>query len=74
MTSNLFEIHWDREHQPQKRKIPLLVDKFLAHLVLEKLENIKLVFIPVNTTSVLQPMDQGVTRSVKCPTATSLCY
>jgi len=44
----------------------LFVDKCPAHLVLEKLENTKLVFLPVNNISVLQPMDQGVTRSVKC--------
>jgi len=34
--------------------------------VLENLENIKLVFPPVNNTRVLQPMDQGMTRSLKC--------
>jgi hypothetical protein len=69
MNSDLFEAemrHWDRECQLQKRKITLLVDKFPAHLVLEKLENIKFVSLPVNTPSVLQSMDQGVTRSVKC--------
>jgi hypothetical protein len=43
MNYNLFEAemgHWDREYQLQKMKILLLVDKFPAHLVLEKLENI----------------------------------
>jgi len=43
----------------------LHVDNCPAHPVLEKLENIKLVFLPENTTSVFQPMDQGVTRSLK---------
>jgi hypothetical protein len=68
MTSDLFEAelrHWDRELRLQKRKILLLVDNCPAHPVLEKLENIKLVFLPANTTSMLQPMDQGVIR-LKC--------
>jgi hypothetical protein len=70
VTSDLFEAelrHLDRELQLQKRKIMLLVDNCPAHAVLVKLENIKLVFLSANTTSVLQPMDEGVTRSLKCP-------
>jgi hypothetical protein len=69
MTSDLFEAelrHWDRELRLQKRKILLLVDNCPTRPVLEKLENIKLVFLPANTTSMLQPMDQGVIRSLKC--------
>jgi hypothetical protein len=34
--------------------------------VLQKLENVKLVFLPANSASVLQPVDQGVARSIKC--------
>jgi hypothetical protein len=69
MTSSLFEAElrsWDRELQTRKRKIILLVDNCPSHPVLQNLENIKLVFIPPNTTSILQPMDQGVIRSLKC--------
>jgi hypothetical protein len=44
----------------------LLVDNCPAHPVLQKLENIKLAFLSANTTSMLQPMDQGVIRSLKC--------
>lgn len=69
MTSELFETEmrrWDRELGIQKRRILLLVDNCPAHPVLSGLENIKLVFLPPNTTSVLQPMDQGVIRSLKC--------
>jgi hypothetical protein len=44
----------------------LLVDNCPAHPVLEKLESIKLVFLPANTTSMLQLMDQEVIRSFKC--------
>jgi hypothetical protein len=63
MTSDLSEVklrHWDRELWLQK-KILLLADNCPAHPVLEKL-----VFLPANTTSMLQPMDQGVIRSLKC--------
>jgi hypothetical protein len=69
MTSNLFESElwlWDWQLRLQNRKILLLVDNCLAHAELDNLQNIKLVFLPVNTTSVLQPMDQGVIRSLKC--------
>jgi hypothetical protein len=69
MTSDLFEAelrHWYRELRLQKRKILLIVDNCPAHPVLEKLENIKLVFLPANTTSMLQPMDQAVIRILKC--------
>lgn len=68
MTSDLFttEIrHRGRELPTQKAKIQLLVDNCPAHPVVEDLENIKLVFIPANTTSIIQPMDQGVIRSLK---------
>jgi hypothetical protein len=66
MTSDLFEAkltHWDRELRLQKRKITLLLDNCPAHPVLEKLKNIKLVFLPANTTSMLQPMDQEVSNA-----------
>jgi hypothetical protein len=44
----------------------VLVENCPAHPVLKNLENIKLVFLPANTTSLLQSMDQGVMRSLKC--------
>ncbi|KAJ8865962.1 hypothetical protein PR048_033486 [Dryococelus australis] len=65
---NLFEAElssWNREHPTRKRKIILLVDNCPAHPVLLNLENIKLVFLPANTTSILQPTDQGVIRRLK---------
>jgi hypothetical protein len=68
MTSDLFEAKmrlWNMEIALQKRKILLLVDKCPAHPVLEKVENIKLMFLPANTKSMLQPTDQRVTRSLK---------
>lgn len=68
MTSKVFEEElrqWDNDLWKTKRKIVLLVDNCTAHPHLENLRCIKLVFLPPNTTSVLQPMDQGVIRSLK---------
>ncbi|XP_022160362.1 tigger transposable element-derived protein 4-like [Myzus persicae] len=53
MTSAIFEKtlnYWDDELRPH----PSLNLKF-----------IKLIFLPTNTTAVLQPMDQGVIRNIK---------
>ena len=47
------------------RKIALLIDNCPAHPSTSDLTNVQLVFLPPNTTSVLQPMDQGVIRSLK---------
>ena len=68
MTGVLFE-DWVRKLDPffraQSRKVALLIDNCPAHPEIKNLTNIKLIFLPPNTTSVLQPMDQGVTRSLK---------
>ena len=60
MTGVLFE-EWVRKHDSsfwaQSRKVAFLIDKNLA--------NINLIFLPPDTTPVLQPMDQGVIRSLK---------
>ena len=37
----------------------------IAHPSVSNLTNVQLVFLPPNTTSVLQPMNQGVIRSLK---------
>lgn len=55
----------DRDLRAKDRKIVLLVFNCPAHPTIEGLTNIHLVFLPVNTTSVFQTMDQGVTRSLK---------
>src|SRR5262245_19592152 len=48
------------------RKVLLFLDNVSSHHVPElELENVKLVFFPPNTTSVLQPLDAGIIRSVK---------
>jgi hypothetical protein len=54
------------------RKGVLLIDKFLAHEsgleVVEangSLKNVQVIILPVNATSVCQPLNQGVIRSWK---------
>lgn len=69
MTSEIFEQtirKWDKELLRKQKKILLVVDNCPAHPTLENLKSIKLVFLPPNCTSVLQPMDQGIIRSLKC--------
>ena len=49
----------------EKRKVALIIDNCKAHPIIDNLSNIKLVFLPPNTTSVSQPMDQGIIRCLK---------
>ncbi|XP_055910699.1 tigger transposable element-derived protein 4-like [Eupeodes corollae] len=68
MTSGIFEKdlrNWDRQLGKQKETILLLVDNCPQHPNIDGLTSMKLVFLPPNTTSVLQPMDQGTIRSLK---------
>ena len=47
------------------RKITMIVDNCPVHPHVEGLQAVELVFLPPNTASKLQPMDQGVIRSLK---------
>lgn len=49
----------------QKRHILLFLDNAPVHPVDVELEHIKLKFFPPNTTSKIQPLDQGIIRSFK---------
>ena len=68
MDCDLFE-EWvreiDRKFLAEKRKIALIVDNCHAHPKVEGLKAIDLIFLPPNTTSKTQPMDQGIIRSLK---------
>ena len=67
MNSSIFEV-WiktvDRKMKRERRKILMFVDNAPSHHKM-KLENVKLVFLPPNTTSKIQPMDQGIIQSMK---------
>ena len=68
MNSEIFE-EWvrklDRKFRADDRKIALIIDNCPAHPSISNLTNVQIVFLPPNTTSILQPMDQGVIRSIK---------
>ena len=57
--------NWNDELARQRRHILLLIDNAPSHIVDEYL-NINIQFLPPNTTSKIQPLDQGIIRSVKC--------
>ena len=57
--------NWNDELARQRRHILLLIDNAPSHIV-DEYSNIKIQFLPPNTTSKIQPLDQGIIRSVKC--------
>ena len=64
----LFEewaLELDRNFLSEGRKVALVIDNCPAHPHIENLKAIKLFFLPPNTTSITQPMDQGVITSLK---------
>ena len=54
----------DREFEMQGRKIVMIVDNCPVHPEVSGLKAIKLQFLPPNTTSCTQSMDQGVIRYI----------
>ncbi|XP_061175614.1 tigger transposable element-derived protein 6-like [Saccostrea echinata] len=70
MTGDLFKqwlTDFNRDMVRQNRKILLLVDNCSAHPkdAADRLTNIRLQFLPANTTSIIQPCDQGIIRNLK---------
>lgn len=67
MDGTLFE-EWlhelDRKFEMQGRNVVMIVDNCPAHPEVSGLKAINLQFLPPNTTSCTQPMDQGVIRYV----------
>lgn len=55
----------DLDKEMKKKKILMFIDNCTAHGDLPKLKNIKMEFLPPNTTSKLQPLDQGIIKNFK---------
>jgi len=68
MTSEIFT-NWitklDRKFQNQHRRVAMIIDNCPTHPKVCRLQNIKLVFLPPNTTSKTQPCDQGIIQNLK---------
>ncbi|XP_046661293.1 tigger transposable element-derived protein 4-like [Homalodisca vitripennis] len=68
MNSGVFE-KWltdlDRQMKKKKKKILLFIDNATAHGDIPKMKNVKIEFLPPNTTSKLQPLDQGIIKNFK---------
>ena len=68
MTGEIFTkwvTKFDKKCQRQRRKVAMIIDNCPAHPKLKGLKAVKLIFLPPNTTSRTQPMDQGVIRALK---------
>lgn len=75
MNSNLFEEWFNSEFVPKVKahlksknlpmKAILLLDNAPTHPKLSEVDGIKIMFLPANVTSLVQPMDQGVIESLK---------
>nr|XP_042907817.1 tigger transposable element-derived protein 6-like [Parasteatoda tepidariorum] len=55
----------DKSMRMKKRKIIVFIDNCTAHNNLPNLKNVTVKYFPANTTSKLQPMNQGIIRSFK---------
>ena len=55
----------DKKFVTEERKVALVINNCPAHPQIENLKSMMLFFLPPNTTSQTQPMDQGVIRSLK---------
>ena len=76
MTSQLFTewlTEWDSRLDRENQKTFLLVDNCTAHSKVSTLKNIQLEFLPHNTTSLIQPMDQEIIKNLKSFYQKKLC-
>ena len=55
----------DQKFSAANRKIDLIIDNCTVHPHVEQLNSIELIFLPPNTTSHTQPMDQGIIRILR---------
>ena len=68
MTKDLFAkflINFDREMIRENRNVALLMDNCSSHKIDLELFRVKIIYFPPNTTSLLQPLDNGIIRNLK---------
>jgi hypothetical protein len=68
MDSTIFEKimnEFNKQIKKNNKKVLLFVDNFSAHLLSYELSNVRIIYFPANTTSVTQPLDQGIIHSLK---------
>ena len=69
MVSDIFSswpVKLDKKFQHEHRRVAMVVDNCPAHPNIQAtLKTVKLVFLPPNTTSKLQPCDQGIIQNLK---------
>ena len=71
MTAAIFEEwlrKWDEKLGKRGWKIALFVDNCSVHPHISSLNFIELIFLPHNTTSEIQPCDQGIIKTFKTST------
>ncbi|XP_014220278.2 tigger transposable element-derived protein 6-like [Trichogramma pretiosum] len=62
---NDFLINFDEKMRNNGRKVILFMDNAGPHPDNLQLTNVKIIFLPPNTTSVSQPLDQGIIKNFK---------
>ena len=70
MTSAIFEEwlqKWDAKLTRHNRKIALFINNCSAHPRIQGLQSIEIILFPSNTTSEIQPCDQGIIQALKVP-------
>jgi hypothetical protein len=70
MTSTIFHdwlVALEKDMATQKRNIALVIDNCAAHpkTAADELRHVKLVFLPPNVTSLIQPCDMGIIQNLK---------
>lgn len=69
MNADIFSawlIDLNNKMKKQGRHILILIDNCTANKNIPKLRNVKVIFLPPNTTSALQPLDLGIIKNFKC--------
>ena len=57
-------LEMNKEFPKEKKKVILIIDNCPAHPTIDNIKSTELIFLPPNTTSKLQPMDQRVICSL----------